>query len=94
MSRRRPVETVAAVELPRMLLRSGVEFVPLVPAAVLCNSDQFHGIVYARQLRDVARVKFRDLTGAGHASWRVYPGNVPPAVRRAGERLADELAKQ
>jgi hypothetical protein len=95
VTRRRPREaSKPGVEVPPVLLRSGIELVPLVPADVLARaSGNFHGIVWARQLRDVARVRFRELTGAGHASWRVYPVNVSPAVRRAGERLAEELAR-
>ena len=87
------------VDVPGELLGNPRPLVPLIPAEVWRSETRdfprwFLEALHSRQFQAIARVRFRELTGAGHSSWRVYPENVPPATRRAGMRLAEELARE
>ncbi len=93
----RPVASTARP--PSILMGSPVRLVHLVPDQFNKGPQSFHTILAAGTIRDIARARWHDRTGGGHSSWRMPQRGrngepIPAALRRAGERLADELLKQ
>lgn len=88
------------VKVPSCLAGSGRDLAPLVPPEVWRHpepgDDQyprwFLELCHIRSLQHAARARFRELTGAGFRHW-VMPDHVHPAIRKAGIKLGDELAR-
>lgn len=97
-ARRKAPEPPPTPEVPSLLRRGPRAFIEHLPPAFNKGPTSWQTILAARALRDVAQRVWWDATGTPvqwrGRPWGSVPDDCPPALRKAGERLAADLLRQ